>query len=62
MHATDKLKQIDEKERSEEWLKAASKKLQPVMQSLQKLAGSKNERIRTELAVAVNNLLSHCSR
>lgn len=59
---TDKLKQIEQKERSREWLHAASRKLKPIIDSMHKLTGSKNDKIRAELTSMVNNLLIYCPR
>lgn len=61
--ATDKekLEFIDGKKRSREWLQAASKKLLPVIQSLNRLIGNKNPKIRKELAILAISLLQTCS-
>lgn len=57
-----KLDYIESMKRTTEWLQAASRKIQPVIENLQKLIGNKNKQVRVELAKFADCLLQHCSR
>lgn len=58
----EKLEHINAKKRNKTWMQAASKKLLPVIQGLQKLIGNKNKKIRIELAKLADCLLRNCYR
>lgn len=59
---SSKLQQVDAKQRSEEWLQAASKKCLPLIEKLHKLIGSKHSNVRKELSTFCCGLLHHCQQ
>lgn len=50
------------KQRSTEWLQAASQKLRPLIEKLHKLIGSKHASVRKELSTFCCALLRHCQQ
>lgn len=58
----DKLQQVDAKQRTSEWLSAASHKCLPHIEKLQKLVGTKHGDVRNELFSFCCQLLSHCQQ
>lgn len=58
----EKMKHIDSMKRTDEWLKAAARKLKPVIESFRKLVGNQNHEVRAELIMFADNLLAHCAR
>lgn len=58
----NKLQQVNAKERSTEWLRAASQKCLPLIEKLHKLIGSKHANIREELSTFCCELLCHCQQ
>lgn len=59
---SSKIQQINAKQRSKDWLQAASQKFIPLFEKLHKLIGSKHANIRTELSTFCCTLLRHCQQ
>lgn len=58
----NKVQQVNAKERSTEWLRAASQKCLPLIEKLHNLIGSKHANVRRELSTFCCELLCHCQQ